>query len=112
MTLSRRTVLALLLVLTAARPSGAALGQAREVRVFVTGHVNAPGSYLLPRSGKVSVQDVLKLAGDVTDRGDINNVTISRRVNGKSVELAAKPSDTVQANDVVQVGAKSIVDKP
>src|SRR5690606_37205470 len=51
-------------------------------KITVLGEVNAPGSYTIP-SERVSVLDVIGLAGDLTIFGRRDNVKVIREFNGK-----------------------------
>ncbi|HWI20353.1 MAG TPA: SLBB domain-containing protein [Vicinamibacterales bacterium] len=95
-------ILSLTLVLIGA-PSPTAFVE--EGRFYVTGHVKTPGSYSMPDAG-ITVEQAIKLAGGITERGDSSQVKIIRKIDGKSIETPAKLSDSLQANDVVQVLAK------
>lgn len=51
-------------------------------KITVLGEVNAPGSYTIP-SERVSVLDVIGLAGDLTIFGKRDNIKVIREFNGK-----------------------------
>ena len=61
-------------------------------KITVLGEVKAPGSYSIP-SERVTILDVLGLAGDLTVFGKRNNVRIIREFNGK------REMGTINLND-------------
>ena len=80
-------------------------------KVSVLGEVNAPSAYTLPNE-KVSVLDVLSLAGDLSIYGRRDNVLIVRDNDGKkefarldlnSSEIFNSPFYYLKQNDVVYV---------
>lgn len=81
-------------------------------KVAVLGEVNKPASYTLPNE-KVSVLDVLSLAGDLTLYGRRENVLVIREVDGRkqfgrlnlnnSTELFKSPFFYLRQNDVIYV---------
>jgi polysaccharide export outer membrane protein len=68
---------------------------------FVTGHVKAPGSYVLQRG--MTVLQALSLAGGVSDRGSTRRVKIIRIVGGKKKEDNADLADFVLPGDTIVV---------
>jgi polysaccharide biosynthesis/export protein len=69
---------------------------------YVYGAVQRPGAY--PLEPGTSVLRALALGGGLTDRGTERGLTIHRQgADGAAVELDAKLSDGVQANDVIRV---------
>lgn len=76
-------------------------------RVFVTGHVRTPGAVVL--RGRLTVQQVVALAGGLTERGSSRGVKIRREVApGKFVEVDVEATDFVQANDTVIIRQRRI----
>ena len=80
-------------------------------KVSVLGEVNAPSTYNLPNE-KVTIMDVLSLAGDLTIYGKRDNILIVRDNNGKkeyarlnlnSSEIFNSPFYYLRQNDVVYV---------
>jgi polysaccharide export outer membrane protein len=80
-------------------------------KVSVLGEVNRPTAYSLPNE-KVSILDVLSLAGDLTIFGRRDNIMVIRDVNGKkefgrlnlnSTDLFNNPYYFLKQNDVVYV---------
>jgi len=80
-------------------------------KVSVIGEVNAPSTYTLPNE-KVTIMDVLSLAGDLTIYGKRENVLIVRDNDGKkeyarldlnSSEIFNSPFYYLRQNDVVYV---------
>jgi polysaccharide export outer membrane protein len=73
----------------------------RGERIYIFGHVRAPGAYALQRN--MTVLEALAVAGGVTDRGATNRVRISRMVNGKKHEIGTKLTELVQPGDTLIV---------
>jgi len=80
-------------------------------KVSVLGEVNRPTAYTLPNE-KVSILDVLSLAGDLTIFGRRDNIMVIRDVNGKkefgrlnlnSTDIFNSPYYFLKQNDVVYV---------
>jgi len=80
-------------------------------KISVLGEVARPATYTLPNE-KVSILDVLSLAGDLTLYGRRENVLVIRDVDGKkefgrlnlnSTELFSNPYYYLRQNDVVYV---------
>ena len=68
---------------------------------IVNGFVRAPNTYVL--DGDITVQKALAMAGGVTERGAQSRTKIQRIVNGNLVEIKARMSDLVKANDTLVV---------
>jgi len=68
---------------------------------IVNGFVRTPNTYVL--EGEVTVQKAIAMAGGVTERGALSRTKIQRMVDGKLVEIKAKMTDLVQANDTIVV---------
>jgi polysaccharide export outer membrane protein len=76
-------------------------------RVFVTGYVRTPGAVVL--RGRLTVQQVIALAGGLTERGSSRGVKIRREVApGKFVEVEVEATDFVQPNDTVIIRQRRI----
>jgi polysaccharide export outer membrane protein len=76
-------------------------------RVFVTGHVRTPGAVVL--RGRLTVQQVIALAGGLTERGSNRGIKIRREVNpGKFVEVDVNVTDFVQPNDTIIIRQRRI----
>lgn len=75
-------------------------------RFFVSGFVKTPGMYVLTPG--LTVQQAISLAGGLTERGSNRGVKISRKVNGKDVEIGVKMSDLVKPNDTIKVRQRLI----
>jgi polysaccharide biosynthesis/export protein len=68
---------------------------------IVNGFVRTPNTYVL--EGEVTVQKAIAMAGGVTERGALSRTKIQRMVDGQLVEIKAKMTDLVQANDTIVV---------
>lgn len=69
---------------------------------YIYGEVQKAGSYRL--ESNMSVMQALSVGGGVTPRGTERGMMIHRRANdGKIVKLDARPTDVVQADDVIYV---------
>jgi polysaccharide export outer membrane protein len=75
-------------------------------RYYVTGFVKSPGSFVL-RQG-MTVQQAIAEAGGLTERGSTRRIKITRKVNGKDVEVDARMSDPVRPNDTIKVPQRRI----
>ena len=75
-------------------------------RYYVTGFVKTPGAFVL-RPG-MNVQQAIAEAGGLTERGSDRGIKITRKINGKDVEIDAKMSDAIRANDTIQVRQRRI----
>ena len=73
---------------------------------YVMGFVRTPGQY--PLRPNMSVQQAIAAAGGLTERGSDRGLKILRRVNGKDVEIDAKMTDRVRANDTIKVRQRRI----
>jgi len=80
-------------------------------KVTVLGEVSKPGTYTLPNE-RVSVLDVLGLAGDLTIYGKRDNIMIIRqngkekeiyRLNLKSTDMFKSPYFFVKQNDIIYI---------
>jgi len=68
---------------------------------IVTGQVRNPGQVVL--RGDMTVQQVVALAGGVSDRGSLSRAKIVRLINGERQELKARQSDLVKPGDTLIV---------
>ena len=75
-------------------------------RYYVTGFVKTPGSFVL-RPG-MTVQQAIAEAGGLTERGSTRGIKITRKVNGKDVEINGKMSDLIRPNDTIKVRQRLI----
>lgn len=75
-------------------------------RYYVTGFIKTPGSFIL-RPG-MTVQQAIAEAGGLTERGSNRGIKITRKVNGKDVEIDAKMSDLIRPNDTIKVRQRLI----
>lgn len=75
-------------------------------RFYVTGFVKTPGAFVLRPN--MTVQQAIAEAGGLTERGSTRGIKINRTVNGKDVEISAKMSDRVQANDTIKIRQRLI----
>ena len=75
-------------------------------RFYVTGYVKTPGSFVL-RPG-MSVQQAIAEAGGFTERGSRRGIKILRKVKEKDVEIDARLTDPVRANDTIVVRQRMI----
>lgn len=75
-------------------------------RFYVTGQVRQPGSFVL-RQG-MSVQQAIAEAGGFTERGSRRGIKILRKVKEKDVEIDARLTDPVRANDTIVVRQRLI----
>ena len=75
-------------------------------RFYVSGFVKTPGMFVLAPG--LTVQQAITLAGGPTERGSTRGVKISRKVNGKEVEINVGMSDLVKPNDTIKVRQRLI----
>ena len=75
-------------------------------RFYITGFVRTPGAFVL-RPG-MTVQQAIAEAGGISERGSNRRIKIMRKVNGKDVEIEARMTDLVQANDTIRVPQRLI----
>jgi polysaccharide biosynthesis/export protein len=75
-------------------------------RFYVTGFVKTPGSFVL-RPG-MTVQQAIAEAGGLTERGSNRGIKITRKINGKDVDIDARMSDPVRPNDTIKVRQRLI----
>ena len=85
-------------------------------KVSVMGEVSRPGQYTISNE-RVSIQDALSLAGDLTPYGKRDNVLVIREENGKlqfhrlnlnDDELFKSPYYFLQQNDIVYVSPNKV----
>ena len=72
----------------------------------MTGFVKTPGSFVLRRG--MTVQQAIAEAGGLTERGSTRRIKITRNVNGKDVDVDARMSDLIRANDTIKVPQRLI----
>ena len=70
--------------------------QINSRRVFVTGEVNKPGPY--PLSSRMTVMQMVAMAGGPTQYADKSKVTILRTENGKTTILKVNYNDIMKGN--------------
>jgi polysaccharide export outer membrane protein len=75
-------------------------------KFYVSGFVRTPGMFVLTPG--LTVQQAISLAGGLTDRGSDRGIKISRKVNGKDVEVGVKMSDPIKPNDTIKVRQRKI----
>lgn len=75
-------------------------------RFYVSGFVKTPGMFVLTQG--LTVQQAIALAGGTTERGSTRGIKISRKVNGKDVEIGVGLSDLVRPNDTIKVRQRLI----
>ncbi len=73
-------------------------------KFYVMGMVKTPGQYVLQPG--MTVRQAISMAGGLTERGSDRRIKIIRKVNNKDVEIDAKLSDPVRANDTVRVAQR------
>ena len=70
-------------------------------RFYISGFIRHPGAYRLWAGTTVS--QAITLGGGLSDVGTVRSLKIRRVVNGKPVEVAAKPDDMILPGDEVKV---------
>ena len=76
-------------------------------RIYVGGAVKTPGSIVL-RAG-MTVRQAITEAGGLTERGSTRGIKIIRKdAKGREVEIDAKMSDVLKANDQIRVRQRLI----
>jgi polysaccharide export outer membrane protein len=73
-------------------------------RFYVDGQVRNPGYYVLEAG--MTIQQAVVLAGGLNERGSDRGISVTRTVDGKSVDVPVKMTDRVQANDIVRIRAR------
>jgi polysaccharide export outer membrane protein len=73
----------------------------RGEKVFVYGHVRAPGAYAMHKD--MTVLQALSLAGGVSERGAANRVRVERQVKGERKEMDIELGDPIQPGDTLIV---------
>lgn len=82
--------------------SGDTLFVPRAARFYVQGEVTKPDQYLL--DGDLTVMEAIARAGGITRRGSASRIEIKRRRPDGSYETrSVKPTDRIQADDVIRV---------
>jgi polysaccharide export outer membrane protein len=72
-------------------------------RFYVDGQVRNPGYYVLEVG--MTIQQAVVLAGGLNERGSDRGISVTRTVDGKSVDVPVKLTDKVQANDIVRISS-------
>jgi polysaccharide export outer membrane protein len=76
-------------------------------RFYVSGFVRTPGTYVLKPN--MTVEQAVAVAGGLTERGTFRRMKIIRKdKNGKEVEIDAKTTDLIRANDIIKVSQRLI----
>jgi len=76
-------------------------------RYYITGFVRTPGMYVL--KPEMTVQQAIAQAGGLTERGTLRRLKIVRKgKDGKDVEIDAKTTDVLKANDTIKVAQRLI----
>ena len=73
-------------------------------RFYVDGQVRNPGYYVLEVG--MTIQQAVVLAGGLNERGSDRGISVTRTVDGKSVDVPVKMTDRVQANDIIRIRAR------
>ncbi len=68
---------------------------------YIEGYVRNGGTLILEPG--MTVEQAIAMAGGITERGTNRGIKATRLVNGKTVEVDLKLSDTVQAGDVIHI---------
>jgi len=74
--------------------------QINSRRVFVSGEVGKPGPY--PLSSRMTVTQMIALAGGPTQYADKSKIVILRTENGKTTVLKVNYNDIMKAKNVTQ----------
>jgi polysaccharide export outer membrane protein len=74
--------------------------QINSRRVFITGEISKPGTYVL--SGPTTVLQLIALAGGVRDYADTKKIQIIRNENGKPVSHLFNYKDVMQGKNLQQ----------
>lgn len=72
-----------------------------ERTVTVNGHVTSPGVFNLPHDRKITLRQVIGMAGGATDIANLKKVTLRRGVNGKAYTINLKDIMANKAKDIV-----------
>lgn len=75
-------------------------------KFYVMGFVKQPGQFVLQPG--MTVRQAISVAGGLTERGSDRRIKITRKVNGKDVEIDADMSDLVRPNDTIRVPQRLI----
>ena len=74
----------------------------RMEQFYIYGQVNKPGAYRLERG--MTVMQALSVASGLTDKGTERGIKIRRKTeNGDEREFSGRPTERVQASDVIYV---------
>ena len=77
----------------------------RAQALYMRGEIRNPGAYSFRKD--MTVGQAIALAGDLTPIGSERKITILRSVKGRAVEIKAKLTDILQADDTVNVGRRN-----
>lgn len=69
-------------------------------KVYVIGHVNQPGEFVV--NPRVDVMQALSLAGGTTTFASVNDIFVLRRANGRQQTLPFDYNDVVRGRDLEQ----------
>lgn len=75
-------------------------------KFYVMGFVKQPGQFVLQPG--MTVRQAISVAGGLTERGSDRRIKITRKINGKDVEIDAEMSDLVRPNDTIRVPQRLI----
>ncbi len=76
----------------------------RAAQFYVSGEVQRAGSYRL--EPQMTVMQAVSVGGGLTPRGTLHGLEIQRRTpDGRTRNIDARPTDVVQADDVIRVRA-------
>jgi polysaccharide export outer membrane protein len=77
-------------------------------RIYVTGQVRTPGAF--PYDEDMTIFTAISLAGGINDKGSNSRIKVRRvdKKTGKQIEVDAKPEDTLQPGDQVNVLARRL----
>ena len=70
-------------------------------RFYISGLVKRPGAYKL--TAGMTVSQAIVLVGGLSDGGNDRRIRISRKVNGKSIEISVQMDDRILPDDEIKV---------
>ncbi len=83
----------------------AAAVAAQSTKIFVTGLVKRPGSYLFVEG--MTAAKAIDAAGGFLHEGPASQyLEVARLIDGNLTRIAIKPDDLLQANDVLEIGQR------
>ena len=68
---------------------------------YITGYVRNSGTYVLDPG--MTFAQAIAVAGGLNERGSDRRITVTRVVNGRTVEVKVDLDDTVQPNDTIKI---------